>query len=1151
MGREAVNGYPEKSLYTNKKFSGIVATSDPLNEGSFALLTNWDIVDTGLSMVPRKGFTSTTFKIGSSTELLTHKVLMYRDPNIQRDIVLDINRDLPFAFLTNITQFNLVNNVLGNSTLITGYDVDDLISFMSDRIKTLDDLIAEEGADKETVQTRYIFSHSTIIKDSQLTPITDLDGVTYYITKLSFDDSETAGALVASKFKYWLKVLYRPDKTTIGGVTYAADTLVLSCVDTEKQTTVFTDRNLASTVSIIPSPLRVVEDESVILTQASEVSRPILLNINGKYSTKNIPNTYKDSLDIQIHPTFYLEKPTNILTGANPKWAYRFDIINSGTASPIPLYKTPWRQLKYTEGAQTNPTINDILISKDNANDEYYTYYVVSNATHSWLEKLDASEYLESLEKAEEILYAKMRLNGLSGSSGSKLGNLAFAYLKHETLVNTLKPASIEIDAIDATIYDQMRFSFIPEESINTAVLTKGYDINALVDRVVSLDTTTVDNAAAAPASYTATTHSVSAPIIPMTYEEYNAATKYSLLEFKNHAATMSKSKRIRLIFVPNIYRHKGMVLTVPTDNVYLCSIGGIYVSGLKALHGYATGDIAPYANVVSVKKKFVFGETKAEAYVDVFDRLDNMNIKDILNTVPRSCFTEGVFLKLYLKAYDDGMLATYVDKTTQELELINASWDASSFLQSSVNVWANPKDVVYIDEVDEENPVYINNSDNWVVFEDRLVVWNGNKVFISEEGDYGYFNKIMKKEFPQEVLKVLVFKTVLLVFTTQNLHAIYRAEIDTATGTYTADGLPEYTSAIVWLQQPVLYNINPERRYLDVIQVYNQMVLFYSNEGQLYMIKSSTMINSETEFTIQYFNKSANNIIGNYDAYINDRLIGYKKLAADDTANYVTKDKVFIKALIDIDMIKVFYTVPGRITFVLKYDVVNNKYTTYDTLSFTEIDSVRHVEGGELYITKDSDNTYFTMPVNGINNVDQNVDMHYAKMFKKEPILTFLDTGNLNLNTHIRKRMRDLHMVIKNLDSTKILYNAELLLDDSVIRPFYGPDFVVTMLNGPDATITVDKTPVEDMNELFGMDQTIGVEGARTELNSYYLHEDAEFFERNALLNTETLNSSRLIEYKSSILGLGKVVRIRMQFIAKGKYKLQSFGITYKERRL
>ena len=143
-------------------------------------------------------------------------------------------------------------------------------------------------------------------------------------------------------------------------------------------------------------------------------------------------------------------------------------------------------------------------------------------------------------------------------------------------------------------------------------------------------------------------------------------------------------------------------------------------------------------------------------------------------------------------------MLSEYVDLTTQEIIGINKSWDESAYKQTSVGVWAQERDVIYIDEYDEENPEAIESSVNNLIFEDRLVVWQGNKVYISEEGDYHYFTNSLKKTFPEEILKVISFKTILLVFTTQNLYAIYRAEIDTFAGTYNSEGTPEFIKEIV-----------------------------------------------------------------------------------------------------------------------------------------------------------------------------------------------------------------------------------------------------------------------------------------------------------------------------------------------------------------
>jgi hypothetical protein len=951
-----------------------------------------------------------------------------------------------------------------------------------------------------------------------------------------------------------MKFLYRQNTTTVGGVTYLGDTLVFSVINMSAQTTNFVNRNIASEISIIPNPIRSQEVVGILDSTVSDINRPILLTVDNKYATTKLPNTHKATTDIGVIPTFHLEDPSLIVTGTNPRWAYRFDFTSMSTLENAVRYKTPWRHLpvgntiENQTGVENTP-IAELHIAEENLDDLIYTYYMISDKPHSWYQVTNATAYLSSLYNAESILYNRMRLNGATGSSGTTLGNLAFAYLKLKTVVDTLRASSITLDQVESTLYEQMDFRFITEDSLIPGVTAMGYDLETLTSRDINLTTGEVSTISSIYP--TVTTDTVNAPIVPLTYAAYIGTTKMTFADFILHATEKQKTHKIRIVFVPYIYRHAGLIGGVtPTDNVYLCSLGGVYITGLKAYPTSATNDIAAYPDLVSVKKSFTFKPINIVRYVDVFSNLGNLNIKDTLSYIPRSCFDIGVFLTLYLKPYTEEMLNEYAEATTQEKELYNTAWDSSAFTQKSEGVWMNVRDVVYLDEVDEENPAHIRDSENAIVFEDRLVIWNGNKVFVSEEGDYYYFTSTLKKIFPEEVLKVIAFKTTLLVFTTQNLYAIYRAEVDTPDG-FTAQGEQAYVKEIVWLQQPVLYNINPERKYLDMIQVYNQMILFYSNEGQLYMIKPSTMIDSETQFAIQYFNKSANNILANYEQYINERLKYYNKLDVENPEDYVTKADVQVKGLIDIDQIKIIYSVPGRITFILIYDVVNNRYTTYDTLSFTNVISALHVEGGECYITKHNDNTFFTLPVLNINNVDLNTDMHYAAMFRKEPLFSFIDTGNMNLNNHITKRLRDLRIVLKNLDSTKILYNAELLLDDSVIHPFYAPDFRVRMLNGPDSTMVVDRAPVEDMNELFGMIQEIGIDGARSNINSYYLYNDNDFFTKNSLLKTETLNSSRLIEYNSSILGVGKVIRIRMQFISKGKYKLQSFGITYKERHL
>ena len=1147
MARKAVNGYPEKSYYDNTLFGGIVATGDPLNEGSFALITNFDITDTSKSVTPRKGFLSTTFTDEDAHNIvLSDKILMYRDPNIQKHIVLDLNyvyaTELD-AYIVDLTSYNIENNLISNATRIKNFDIDDVTNFIS----KFDDDLKDDLAPFE-----FIIQNSKIIGDTQLKPIRDLDGVTYYITKLEYTRKAANNNGDDITIPFWIKVMYRPNATTVGENTYLGDTLIVSVIDMTQQTTNFLNRNIASEVPIIPNPIRSQEEVGTEDTQVTDVNRPLLLETPKGYATKNLDNSFKDSLDVRIDPTFHLQDPSAILGSADGKWAYRFDIVSTDTTTDYVRYKSPWRTLEVSETeAGENSIISELsLYNKEGVNLPTYTYFVVApygNDYNSYdLTETNKTSYV-TYEQAEGRLYNAMRFNGEVGTKGNTLGNLATAYARSKSMANAI-PKDVQLEKIDGSLFNSRGYHFITEDDMRSKI-NPTLDLYAdCIDRKANYTQSGIlDNG-----YVVGSTNPISAPLIPLTYTNYSNLTQLSFDDFIKHATRKIVNYKIQVVFLPFIYRRAGEVSGEAFDAVYLTSVSGIYINGMNIDSDSLPHDVASYDDIASLRKKAEIYTSKnnVSVFVNIFDDLSNLKISDTLSVIPRAVYNKGVTAILYLKPYNQAMLEEYIDTTVAELEALNASWDSSSFIQTAIAVWSNPRDVVYIEETDLENPRLIADAEGYLVFEDRLVLWKGNKVFISEEGQYYYFTNILKKEFPEEILKVITFKTILLVFTTQNLYAIHRIEVDTATGTFTEEGVAEMTTDIVWIQQPVLYNINPERKYLDVIQVYNQMILFYSNEGQLYMIKPSTMIDSETQFGIQYFNKSANDILANYHDYINMRLKLYGKLDVEDPDDYITKDDVTIHSLIDIDNIKIFYTVPKKnITFILIYDVVNNRYTTQDTLSFNNITSVLHIEGGELYVTKNNSNTYFTLPYIGKNNVDQNVDMHYARAFKKNPVFAYIDTGNLNLNNHIGKRMRDLKIVLKNIDATKILYNAELLLDDAVIRPFYAPDFNVKMVNGPDTRMIVEPAPVEDMNELFGLDQTIGVDGNRNDIHSYYIHDDNNFFKQHSLLKTETLNSSKLIEYNSSILSMGKVVRLRLQFISKGRYKLQSFGIVYKER--
>ena len=317
------------------------------------------------------------------------------------------------------------------------------------------------------------------------------------------------------------------------------------------------------------------------------------------------------------------------------------------------------------------------------------------------------------------------------------------------------------------------------------------------------------------------------------------------------------------------------------------------------------------------------------------FNNIDTGGFKKLYDS---GYFTNGIHIVFYLfQAQNMSTSDEEFHVLFSRLQHVTATTLMQNFFIQKTN-----RPVTYIEEYITKEPEDIQTAKNFITFNnDRLVFWHKNVVYMSEPGDYYYFPKYSgMHEFGERVVKVIQFKTILLVFTVQHLYAIFETEVPIQT--INAEGTLETTSTFEWASLPVLYNILTSDKYADAIQVFNQMVLFYSEDGQMFMIKPSTTIDSDTRFSLQYFNKAVNDILLNYDIYINERLQSY---GIEQT---ITKDDVRIKALLSVNFIKLFFYVPGLITYILIYDVINNRYQVYDTTTFTNIKDKMFVESGE-----------------------------------------------------------------------------------------------------------------------------------------------------------------------------------------------------------
>lgn len=447
---------------------------------------------------------------------------------------------------------------------------------------------------------------------------------------------------------------------------------------------------------------------------------------------------------------------------------------------------------------------------------------------------------------------------------------------------------------------------------------------------------------------------------------------------------------------------------------------------------------------------------------------------------------------------------------------------------------------VTTINQIDKtiDDQLRIDLFDGYCIFNstegDRMTVWKDVHLYMTVAANAsnteGFFTNELHFTFDEPIVKVLPYRNILIVFTTMNVYTIYPytdthlvnvQEQDDEGDITVKQQQQEYTA---YAKMCVLYNILCDKKYADAIQIFNQMILFYSSDGQMYLIKPSATIDSDTRFNIQYFNKNANDILANYDKYIQERLSVYnidlqQKGYITPT---ITKDMVNIKVLASINYIKVFYSIPNVITYILIYDVINNRWLAYDTVSFTDVTDVTFIESGDLYITRDNDHLYLTLPYKDLYIPNNNCDMSIVNNFQKEPINAEFDTGNLDLNNHLRKRFRNLKTVYKNLDATSLKFKTEVILDDVLIETFADNNLNVRNIND---TTDYKYDYVEEQPDVELLDN------------------------QTVLFDISAFTSNKILTHTRSIVSVGKVIRFKLHFSSSGCYKVNSYGIIYKER--
>ena len=1193
MARKAVTGYAEKNYYDNTRFSGINAVGDELNEGQFKHLVNFDIADTGRSLSPRKGFLTTSIH-QDIIKTLSDKTIYFQDAASGKYIFIDFyNTEYTY---TAAQEINGVKNVpayvgdliVNNESYITvdkiNFNYIDADNFSCDFLDLVEHI-------KGFANLQYIVPVESARADS----VYDHLGVRRNLIKLSL----TKEGIIDP---FWLEIVYKKDKTLLLTVVPLDDIVSID----------LNYRNLASRNSIIPEPIQHVYSKDKVPDGFYNQFPMIYAKQDDKYIINNL-KTLKD-VSIIPH-FILEEAPVNyewlytydiINTGISDKYIYRAPVFRYDDNTVYPtenffakeihnLFKNSLRNVYNRESYYGTPSTS-----------RYFDYHNSSlNNYTAYLEQLyldPSSKYFGSTESKNSVvmyivpktpeehiectnsyhtdgldrnLTVAESLHGLFG--GNRYSSI---YEEKYEWDNSIVQATI-----DSKQNNGRAVTFL--SSYIQDLCTKSYNVLDLLDKL---------------SPYTA---SIDIYIIPVSEITYTTVTSkgmcfasstafcsnfmcmpgiksYSIGEARKYFTDTVSGAYVRLFYTAT---------SVDFSGVFSASDFGS-VSGANFMNIFGVSEDDPIRTIYTSYQLSELPQGLEDSYVthyyQMFKRIhedDNGTVTYdnplLVNSIPywysynsdeptehkqqsvylmnpegvkgiyeqeslfykpndtlvweysnggvvsqklqnANFFSQGLYLTFYLCLAPTHSFLNTSDFIGMYDDISREALVASTSLYTSLQLHLSTDDPTYITERLEDEPDEIRNFKNSLIFRetsgDRLIVYEGNKLYMSEASRYYYFIDDGVFEFPERIVKVIQYKDTLLVFTVQNLYSIYPYELTELVDAGVDDnGNPKtvQNTKIVYNKLPVLYNLMVDENYKEAIQVFNQMVLFYSSDGQMFMIKPTATIDNNTRFSVQYFNKSANDILLNYDEYINRRLEVYGK-------PFVTKDEIKIKVLVSLNHIKIFYNVPDVITYILIYDIINNCYYTYDSTSFADIQDVFFIQENEMYISHKDEHTYFTIPYSAPLEVDLNVDKAIYYDFSGEAINCEIDSGNINLNNHLKKRFKTLHTIYKNLNATSLEFVPETFVDDIPIYTALGTHLEVKDIGG-----TKSYESVEHSNKVDLLDNN------------------------TALFNFLDYTSNKIITHKSNSVSKGKTFRVRLRFKSKGKYKLQGFGIIYKEHRI
>ena len=1195
MARKAVKGYAEKNYYDNTRFNGgIVTSNDALNEGYFKHLVNFDIADTGQSLTPRKGFLTTTFKKDDTTYVFNNKTIYFYDENIGEYIFVSFTDENPKAY--RCTFDDLEENKFKNISPIANIDITDIGESHMDispittnrAIRIVDEynvtayVVKAKVNDKELWLKLYYRETGSDDFDPDTLVVSYLDMsqlVNYVDTNLrNIASSESiipdpiqeiyeADAIPVGHYDRMPMMYIRQDgKYLINTINNMKDFQVIpnfyiaEDIDTDYRWAytyeIFsTNKDLEYTdeTLVYKSPIFYIDSgvfkniENII----DEIKYNFTINLNILLSgdeSNNLADIYNSDTTYAEYKDFSKKQLYNTDTSILPEYViylvplednYRtydmklyndhvlgpygllshFDdsyIVIDGAEGPIQEVLEPHNGIvdTYPEGNSFGSLLS--WYSGTIYNNRYNDLELGTSSFYTILESAKTNRfgvYLRKLNDITKVVYNEDNTDVFQNCKETVINGNIFAWEFPPIDIDTFTKSQEFKEIIDksAVVY----FKVLPYKSKVNVDRGSGFDDEhwPLIITGLFPNLKTQQIATYYLTYFIGETIDEDGKLVSVPYGDlYEEPYEYIIYnyDFTDPNAPSSALQE----FTSNI-RHPFHTLFFIDEHGYFTDMPILYPNydAIVKLHDYNSG------NTTSLFKLY----TDTSTYKTTL--IGNFNLSEpIYNTLYNdSFFDSGMIMNFY-------MLKVPKEEIVKDLSRDEILTRSAKLTVNRQLIRTSMEPTTYVEYLTEE-PAWIAKAKESLSYTSmlgsHLALYVDNKLFISKEGMQYYYIYQNMFEYPEPIVKVIQYKELLLVFTTQNLYAVYLEEVvmEVANGT-NEDGSIKYVqqTSYEFRTQTVLYNLMVDEKYADAIQVYNQMVLFYSSDGQMFLIKPTAAITSDTRFSIQYFNKSANDILLNYKDYMQQRLQIYG-------IDAIIKD-VEIKVSATLNYIKIFYNAPGLITYILIYDILNNRYYVYDTVAFTNVKYLHYIPTGELYITdydpegEGDGDLYFTIPYALPNETDNNVDISHYDNFNPYPIESEIDSGVLNLNNHLKKRFKDLHVIYKNLNANHLEFAIEVFVDDVPIITYIDPRLEIRSILGMDTLVVVDEKKTTQLVK----------------------KKVAELIKQTTLFDFTEYTSNKLITHRTNIVSKGKTFRTRLTFSSKGRYKIQGFGIIYKE---